>query len=102
MMKIRVLLVDDHTVIREGLRAMLTSAEDIEVVGEASDGWEAVRLAQKTAPMVILMDVAMPSLNGLGALREILKKIPEAKVMVLSSYDGDDCVAQLMEAGASG
>ena len=84
MKKIRVLLADDHMVVREGLRAMLAAAEDVEIVGEASDGWEAVRLARTTAPEVIVMDLAMPLLNGLGAMQNVLKQTPGARVLVLS------------------
>ena len=102
MKKIRVLLADDHTVVREGLRAMLAAAENVEVVGEAADGWEAVRLTKATTPDVVVMDLAMPALNGLRAMREILKQASGVKVLVLSSYREDECVEQLIEAGAAG
>jgi DNA-binding NarL/FixJ family response regulator len=102
MRKISVMLVDDHTVVRQGLRALLSSEEDIEIVGEAENGRQAVQLARKTPPNVVVMDVAMPLLNGLEATRQILKGVPTAKVLILTSYGDDDCVAQLMDAGASG
>src|SRR5258707_6026209 len=102
MKKIAVLLVDDHTVVRQGLRALLSSEEDIEVIGEAENGRQAVMLARKTPPDVVVMDVAMPLLNGLEATRQILKTLPSTKVLVLTSYGDDDCVGQMMQAGASG
>ena len=102
MKRIAVLLVDDHTVVRQGLRALLKSEEDIEVVGEAENGRQAVTLAQKTPPDVVVMDVAMPLLNGLEATRQILRSLPSAKVLVLTSYGDDECVEQLMRAGAAG
>jgi DNA-binding NarL/FixJ family response regulator len=102
MKKIAVLLVDDHTVVRQGLRALLSSEEDIEIVGEAENGRQAVMLVRKTPPDVVVMDVAMPLLNGLEATRQIIKLVPTAKVLVLTSYGDDDCVQQLMQAGAVG
>src|SRR5713101_2214938 len=102
MRKISVLLADDHTVVRQGLRALLAAEEDMEVVGEAENGRQAVGLAKKTPPDVVVMDVAMPLLNGLEATRQILKSVPTAKVLVLTSYGDDDCVQQLMHAGAAG
>jgi len=102
MRKIRVLLADDHTVVRQGLRALLAAEEDMEVIGEAENGRQAVMLAKKTPPDVVVMDVAMPLLNGLEATRQILKGVPRAKVLVLTSYGDDDCVTQMMDAGASG
>jgi DNA-binding NarL/FixJ family response regulator len=102
MKKIGVLLVDDHTVVRQGLRALLQSEEDIEVVGEAENGRQAVAAARKTPPDVVVMDVAMPLLNGLEATRQILKLVPTARVLVLTSYGDDECVEQLMQAGAVG
>src|SRR5215471_21183438 len=102
MKKIGVLLVDDHTVVRQGLRALLQSEEDINVIGEAENGRQAVGMARKTPADVVVMDVAMPLLNGLEATRQILRIHPTTKVLVLTSYGDDDCVAQLMKAGASG
>src|SRR5204863_4068182 len=102
MKKIGVLLVDDHTVVRQGLRALLQSEEDIEVIGEAENGRQAVVMARNTPPDVVVMDVAMPLLNGLEATRQILKSVPGSKVLVLTSYGDDECVQQLMQAGASG
>jgi DNA-binding NarL/FixJ family response regulator len=102
MKKISVMLADDHTVIRQGLRALLSAEEDLEVVGEAEDGRQAVTLARKCPPDVVVMDVAMPRLNGLEATRQILKNNPSTKVLVLTSYGDDECVAQMMKAGATG
>jgi DNA-binding NarL/FixJ family response regulator len=102
MKRIAVLLVDDHTVVRQGLRALLKSEEDIQVIGEAENGRQAVTMAQKAPPDVVVMDVAMPLLNGLEATRQILRCVPSAKVLVLTSYGDDECVEQLMHAGAAG
>ena len=102
MKKIAVLLVDDHAVVRQGLRALLEAEGDMKVAGEAENGREAVVLAKKTLPDVVLMDLAMPGLNGLEATRQIVRNVPSARVLVLTSYGDDDYVAQLMEAGASG
>jgi DNA-binding NarL/FixJ family response regulator len=102
MKKISILLVDDHTVVRQGLKALLKAEEDIEVIGEAENGRVAVQFVRKTPPDVIIMDVAMPLLNGLEATRQILKVAPTTRVLVLTSYSDDDCVQQLTEAGVSG
>jgi DNA-binding NarL/FixJ family response regulator len=102
MKKISLLLVDDHTVVRQGLRALLSQEEDIEVVGEAENGRQAVQMATKTTPDVVLMDVMMPLMNGLEGTRQVLKNVPSTKVLVLSSYCDDDYVQQLTEVGASG
>jgi len=102
MKKISVLLVDDHTVVRQGLRALLQAKEDIEVIGEAENGRKGVMQARKTPPDVVVMDVAMPLLNGLEATRQIIKLVPGTKVLVLTSYGDDECVEQLMRAGAAG
>jgi DNA-binding NarL/FixJ family response regulator len=102
MQKITVLLADDHTVVRQGLRALLVAEGDIEIVGEADNGRQAVQLAKKLLPDVIVMDIAMPVLNGLEATRQITRTIPQAKVLVLSSYSDDEYVQQLTEAGAAG
>ena len=102
MKKIMVLLADDHTVVRQGLRALLKAEEDMEVIGEAENGRQAVNLVKKSPPDVVLMDVAMPLMNGLEATRQILKSSPTTKVLVLTSYGDDDCIEQLMRAGAAG
>jgi DNA-binding NarL/FixJ family response regulator len=102
MGKISVLLVEDHSVVREGLRALLQTQPDIEVVGEAGDGLEAVKLARKIAPEVVVMDISMPVLNGLEASRQILRASPSTKILVLSSYDDSNCVEEMTEAGVKG
>lgn len=100
--KIRVLLVDDHTVVRQGLRVLLEAEPDMAVVGEAETGRQAVQLTKKLLPDVVVMDIAMPMLNGLEATRQIIKECPGAQVLVLSSYSDDEYVHQLTEAGAAG
>src|SRR5262245_40750999 len=102
MLKIKVLLVDDHTVVRQGLRALLLSESTMDIVGEASTGREAIQMARKLSPDVIVMDIAMPLLNGLEATRQIVRSDPNAKILVLSSYSDDDYVQKLTEAGAAG
>jgi DNA-binding NarL/FixJ family response regulator len=102
MKKISVLLVDDHTIVRQGLRALLSLEEDIDVIGEAENGRQAMRMAIKTAPNVVLMDVMMPLMNGLECTRQLRKHVPSAKVLVLSSFSDEDYLLQMMEAGASG
>ena len=102
MKKITVLLVDDHMVLRQGLRALLLTEPDLEIVGEADNGRLAVQLARKLMPDVVVMDIAMPQLNGLEATRQIIKEAPGAKVLILSSYSDDEYVRQLTAAGAVG
>jgi DNA-binding NarL/FixJ family response regulator len=102
MKKIGVLLVDDHAVVRQGLCALLKAEKDLEVVGEAENGRQAVMLARQIRPEVVLMDVAMPLMNGYEATRQILKAVSSTKVLVLSSYGDDECVRRMMEAGAAG
>ena len=99
---IRILIADDHTLMREGIRALLEDQTDIVVVGEASDGREAVRLANQQRPNVILMDIAMPSLNGLEATRQIKHEHPEINILVLTMYDHEEYLRESLEAGASG
>src|SRR5438270_12400080 len=102
MQKITVLLADDHTVVRQGLRALLETEEDITVAGEAENGRQAVQMAKRLQPDVVVMDIAMPSLNGLEATRQISRESPKSKVLILSSYRDDEYVQQLTAAGASG
>ena len=102
MTKIKVLLADDHTVVRQGLRALLQAEPDIETVGEAETGRQAVELTRTLNPDVVVMDIAMPMLNGLEATRQILKSVPRTRVLILSSYSDDEYVYQLSEAGAAG
>jgi DNA-binding NarL/FixJ family response regulator len=102
MKKIRVLLVDDHTVVREGLRALLSNEQDIEVIGEAPDGRRALALAKQSPPDVVVMDVAMPLLNGMDATKQIVRSLRSTAVLVLSSYTDEECVSELLKAGAAG
>jgi DNA-binding NarL/FixJ family response regulator len=102
MQKITVLLADDHTVVRAGLRALLEAEEDINVVGESENGREAVRMAKHLQPDVVVMDIAMPSLNGLEATRQVTRESPKSRVLILSSYSNDEYVQQLTDAGATG
>jgi len=101
-MQLTLLLAEDHTVVREGLRAFLRTMDDLDVVGEATTGREAVELAVKLRPAVIVMDVAMPKLNGCEATRQILLDNPAAKVLALSARSDDEYVARMVAAGALG
>jgi DNA-binding NarL/FixJ family response regulator len=100
--KTTILLVDDHMVVREGLRALLATEPDLEVVGEAETGRQAVDLARQLRPNLVVMDIVMPSLNGLEATRQITKNAPSCKVLILSSYSDDEYVQRLTEVGATG
>jgi two-component system, NarL family, response regulator LiaR len=102
MDKIRILLAEDHKVVREGTRRLLESQNDFEVVGEASDGIEAVELAKKYKPEIIIMDVSMPRLNGIEATKQIKAIYPNIAILVLTGYDDDEYVFALLEAGAAG
>jgi len=102
MNKITIVLADDHTVVRQGLKALLEAQPDMVVVGEASNGRQAMQSTRKLAPDVVVMDIAMPSLNGLEATRQIIRSLPSAKVLILSSYNDDEYVSQLTDAGAAG
>ena len=102
MKRITVLLAEDHTIVREGFRKMLEMEDDIEVAGEAQDGRQAVALAKKLRPDVVLMDIAMPLLNGLEATRQILKANPAVKVLMLSAHSDDAYVQNATESGAVG
>ncbi len=102
MRKIRVLVVDDHTIVRDGICALLALIGDIEVVGEAANGSEAMRMVKELAPDVVLMDMAMPIMGGLEATRRICKEFPGTRVLVLTQYDDKEYVFPVIEAGASG
>lgn len=102
MQKIRVLVVDDHTIVRDGICSLLALLSDIEIVGEASDGKEAVQKVGQLAPDVVLMDIAMPVINGLEATRRIRKEFPDAKVLALTQYDDREQIFSMIEAGARG
>jgi two-component system, NarL family, response regulator LiaR len=99
---IRVLVVDDHAVVREGLRAFLELQEGIAVAAEAADGREAVETAVRLRPDVILMDLVMPNLDGIGAMRELRERVPEARVIVLTSFLDDDKLLPALRLGAAG
>jgi DNA-binding NarL/FixJ family response regulator len=101
-MTISILLVEDHKIVREGTRQLLEQSTDLKVVGEASDGLEAVRLAAEIQPDVIVMDVRLPHLSGIEATRAITTRFPKIKVIILSAYNVDSYVFPLLEAGASG
>lgn len=98
----RVVIADDHALLREGLRALLKTASDIEVVGEAADGQQAIEACRRLEPDVVLMDVAMPGLGGLEATLQIRKELPRTRVLVLSQYDDREYVARFLKAGVSG
>jgi two-component system, NarL family, response regulator LiaR len=99
---IRVLVVDDHAVVREGLRTFLSLQDGIEVVGEAGDGREAVAAAERERPDVVLMDLVMPRLDGVEAMRELRTRVPAARVIVLTSFLDDDRLLPAIRAGAAG
>ncbi|MBS0017059.1 MAG: response regulator transcription factor [Arthrospira sp. SH-MAG29] len=99
---IRVLLVDDQGIIREGLRSLLEAKPDLEIVGEAENGKLAVELALKLKPDVVLMDVRMPIMDGVAAMRSLAEQQPEIKVLVLTTFDDDEYITQAMQSGAKG
>ena len=102
MTEISVLLVDDHSLVRKGFRRILDDDPEIRVIGEAADGTEAVKLAQELKPRVIVMDMAMPGLNGMQASIEILKVLPNTAILMLSMYSEENYVRNALEAGAKG
>ena len=102
MAKIRVFLADDHALFREGLRALLAACEDIEVVGEAADGQEALARVPQARPDVVLMDIAMPGLGGLEATLTLRRAYPSARVLVLTQYESREYLARFLKAGAAG
>lgn len=102
MARIRVLIADDHAIVREGVRALLKLSDDIEVVGEAADGREAIEAARRLSPDVILMDIAMPGLGGLEATLEIRRDNPAAKILVLTQYEDREYIRRFLKAGVAG
>src|SRR3712207_2179464 len=101
-MRVRVLVVDDDDLMRAGLRAVLSSDETVEVVGEAADGRQALEATRRTAPDVVLMDVRMPELDGIAATRQIVAAVPAARVLILTTFSDEDYVVGALAAGASG
>ena len=102
MAKIRIVLADDHVILRQGTRQLLEHEPDIEVVGEASDGAEAVELVSKLKPDIVIIDVAMPNMNGIEATKKIKEILPGTKILVLTGYDYDEYIFSLLEIGAAG
>jgi len=102
MGKIKVLLAEDHVIVREGVRELIQHEPDMEVIGEASDGEEAIELADKLRPDVVIMDIAMPKLNGIEATKRIKALHPTTAVLILTAYDNDQYIFALVEAGAAG
>lgn len=102
MKKITVLVADDHTVMRQGLHALLNCEKDIEVIGEAENGRQAVELAKSLSPGVVVMDISMPMLNGTEAARQIKQILPLTKIIILSAHSSDDHIEQVVAAGAAG
>jgi DNA-binding NarL/FixJ family response regulator len=102
MQRIKVVLADDHTVVRQGLRALLMAEPDMEIVGEAENGRQAIQMTKQSSPDVVVMDIAMPVLNGIEATRQIMRGVTGCKVLILSSYCDDEYVRQVTEAGAVG
>ena len=101
-MKLRVLIADDHSVVRQGLRALVESQPDWEVCAEAANGREAVEKAHTTHPNVVVLDFAMPEMDGLTATRQILESLPDTEVLILTQHDADAVIRQVLQAGARG
>ena len=102
MSKLRILIADDHTLVRHGLRKILESQPDWEVIAEAGDGREAIRETVERQPDVVILDIAMPRLNGVEALQQIVRRVPETRVLVLSMYVDEAYVTRAVRAGALG
>jgi len=100
--KSRIVIAEDHTILREGLRALLSSHPDLEVVGEAQDGRQAIRCVEEMSPDLVLLDLSMPSMNGMDAIREIRKRSPGTKIMALTVHKAEEYVLTALQAGADG
>ena len=102
MTRVKLLLADDHEIVREGLRSLLGARRDFEIVGEAADGREAVALVEELKPDIVILDISMPLLNGLEATRQILKMRPQTKVLILTMHESDSLVRDILNVGARG
>jgi len=102
MQKIKILVVDDHAILRDGIRALVGNHDDLKIVGEASNGREAVKKVQELAPDVVIMDIALPEMDGVEAIRRIKRSNPSIKVLVLTQYDDKEHVLSAVKAGAAG
>ncbi len=100
--KYRIVIAEDHTILREGLRSLLSSSPDFEIVGEAKDGQEAIRCVEKLKPDLVLTDLSMPRMNGMDAIREIKRRSPETKVLVLTVHKAEEYILATLKAGAEG
>ena len=100
--KIKVVIVEDHKLFREGLKSLLSDRADLEVVGEAGDGLEAIRIVKKCRPDLMLLDLSMPKMNGISVMKEIKSQFPETKIMALTIHESDQYVLEAFEAGADG
>ena len=100
--KVRIVLAEDHTILREGLRALLTADPNFEIIGEAADGREAVRFVEKQIPDLILMDLSMPRMTGMDAIREIKKRYPQTKIIALTVHKTEEYLRTTLQAGADG
>ena len=98
----RIVIAEDHTILREGLRALLSSQESLEVVGEAGDGREAIRQVEELTPDLILMDLSMPKMNGVEAIREIKRRAPETKILALTVHKAEEFILEVLQSGADG
>ena len=101
-MAIRTILADDHTVLRKGLKSLLDQQQDIEVVGEAEDGLEVIKLVKKLLPDIVILDIGMPAMNGIQATQHIIAEVPNTKVLALSMHSDHQFVLKMLQAGASG
>jgi DNA-binding NarL/FixJ family response regulator len=102
MKKYRIVIAEDHTILREGLRALLSGSSDFDIVGEAQDGRDAIRCVERLIPDLVLMDLSMPRMNGMDAIREVKKRFPETKIIALTVHKEEEYVLATLQAGADG